>query len=111
MERKPASDAQEATDDQAAAPTAESPPVESSRERLVRHGRRLRLYIWAGVLVGALVVLIALVAANTRSVKLDWVFGSTHASLVWVIVAAGILGWVLGLATSTVFRHRTRRRS
>ncbi len=111
MERKPASDAQEATDDQAAAPAAESPPVESSRERLVRHGRRLRLYIWAGVLVGALVVLIALVAANTRSVKLDWVFGSTHASLVWVIVAAGILGWVLGLATSTVFRHRTRRRS
>ena len=110
MEREPASDAQEATDDQAATPAMES-PVESSRERLVRHGRRLRLYIWAGVLVGALVVLIALVVANTRSVKLDWVFGSTHASLVWVIVAAGVLGWVLGLATSIVFRHRTRRRS
>jgi uncharacterized integral membrane protein len=111
VNRTPASESQEATDDQAAAPAAESPPVESSGERLVRHGRRLRLYIWAGVLVGALVILIALVAANTRSVKLDWVFGSTHASLVWVIVAAGILGWVLGLATSTVFRHRTRRRS
>ena len=26
-------------------------------------------------------------------------------------VAAGVLGWVLGLATSTAFRHRTRRRS
>ena len=111
MNRTPASDAQEATDDQGATPAVESPPVESSRQRLVRHGRRLRLYIWAGVLVGALVVLIALVVANTRSVKLDWVFGSTHASLVWVIVAAGVLGWVLGLATSIVFRRRTRRPS
>ena len=71
----------------------------------------MRLYVWAAVLVGALVVLIALVVANNRSVKLDWVFGSTHASLVWVIVAAGVLGWVLGLATSIVFRHRTRRPS
>jgi len=111
VNRTPASDAQEATDDQGATPAVESPPVESSRQRFVRHGRRLRLYIWAGVLVGALVVLIALVVANTRSVKLDWVFGSTHASLVWVIVAAGVLGWVLGLATSIVFRRRTRRPS
>ena len=96
---------------QAATPAVESPPVESSGQRLVRHGRRVRLYVWAAVFVGALVVLIALVAANTRSVKLDWVFGSSHASLVWVIVAAGVLGWVLGLATSIVFRHRTRRPS
>ena len=109
MERKPASDAQEATNDQAAIPAAESPSVESSGERLVRHGRRLRLYIWAGVLVGALVVLIALVAANTRSVKLDWVFGSTHASLVWIVLAATVLGWLLGITTSVLFRYRTRR--
>ena len=111
MNRTPAPEEPKAAEDQAASPAAESPPVESRATRLVRHGRRLRLYLWAAVVVAALVVLVALVAANTRAVKLDWVFGSTHASLVWVIVAAGVLGWVLGLATSTVFRHRTRRRS
>jgi len=42
-------------------------------------------------------------------VKLDWVVGSTHASLVWIILAAAVLGWLLGIATSIVFRYRTRR--
>jgi len=43
-------------------------------------------------------------------VKLDWAVGSTKASLVWIILAAAVLGWLLGIATSVVFRHRTRRR-
>jgi uncharacterized integral membrane protein len=58
-----------------------------------------------------LVVLIALIAANTGAVKLDWVVGSTHASLVWIILASAVLGWLLGLATSAVVRHRTRRKA
>jgi len=60
--------------------------------------------------VAALVVLILLIAANTRSVKLDWVIGSTHASLVWIILAAAVLGWLVGIMTGVVFRFRTRRR-
>jgi uncharacterized integral membrane protein len=62
------------------------------------------------LLVAALVILILLITANTRSVKLDWVVGSTHASLVWIILAAAVLGWLLGITTSVVLRHRTRRR-
>ena len=50
-----------------------------------------------------------LIAANVRAVKLDWVVGSTHASLVWIILAAAVLGWLLGIATSVLFRFRTRR--
>jgi uncharacterized integral membrane protein len=43
-------------------------------------------------------------------VKLDWVFGSTtHASLVWIILAAAVLGWLLGITTATAFHRRTRR--
>jgi uncharacterized integral membrane protein len=61
------------------------------------------------LLVGLIVVLIALAAANTAAVKLDWVVGSTHASLVWIILASAVLGWLLGITTSTVVRHRTRR--
>jgi uncharacterized integral membrane protein len=86
------------------------PVVESRGQRLGRGGRRARLYTWAVLLVAALVILILLIAANTRSVKVDWVVGSAHASLVWIILAAAVLGWLLGIATSVVFRHRTRRR-
>jgi uncharacterized integral membrane protein len=84
-------------------------PLESRGQRLARHGRRTRLYAWAVTFVAALVVLIVLIAANIRSVKLDWVVGSTHASLVWIILAATVLGWLLGITTSVLFRHRTRR--
>ena len=85
-------------------------PVEPRRERLRRHGHRTRLYTWAFSLVALLVVLIALVVANTRQVKLSWVVGTSHASLVWIILASAVLGWLLGIVTSVVFRLRTRRR-
>jgi uncharacterized integral membrane protein len=42
-------------------------------------------------------------------VKIDWIFGSAHASLVWIVLAAAVLGWLLGIATSVLFRFRTRR--
>jgi uncharacterized integral membrane protein len=84
-------------------------PAESRTQRLVRHGRRTRLYTWAVLFVALLVVLVVLIAANLRSVKLDWVFGSTHASLVWIVLGATVLGWLLGMTTSVLFRYRTRR--
>lgn len=85
-------------------------PAETRGDRLRRHGRRTGLYTWAVGLVALLVVLIALVVANTRQVKLSWVVSTGHASLVWIILAAAILGWLLGILTSEVFRLRTRRR-
>jgi uncharacterized integral membrane protein len=87
-----------------------SPLAESRKQQVMRHGHRVRLYTWAALFIAALVVLIVLIAANVRSVKLDWVVGSTHASLVWIILAATVLGWLLGVATSILFRFRTRRR-
>jgi uncharacterized integral membrane protein len=84
--------------------------AEARGDRLRRHGRRTGLYAWAVGLVALLVVLIALIAANTRQVKLSWVVGTGHVSLVWIILAAAILGWLLGIFTSVVFRFRTRRR-
>ena len=84
--------------------------VEPRGARLRRHGHRTRLYTLAFSVVALLVVLIALVVANTRPVKLSWVAGSGHASLVWIILASAVLGWLLGIVTSVVFRLRTRRR-
>jgi uncharacterized integral membrane protein len=86
------------------------PSVEPRRERLRRRGRHTGLYAWSFGLVALLVVLVALVVANTRQVKLSWVAGTGHASLVWIILASAVLGWLLGIVTSAVFRLRTRRR-
>ena len=83
--------------------------AEPGGDRLRRHGRRTGLYAWAVGLVALLVLLIALVVANTRQVKLSWVVGTGHTSLVWIILAAAVLGWLLGILTSEVFRLRTRR--
>jgi uncharacterized integral membrane protein len=78
-------------------------------ESLRRHAQRTWIYTWVGALVALLVILIALVAANTHTVKVSWVVGSTRQSLVWIILAAAILGWLLGIVTSVVIRRRTRR--
>jgi uncharacterized integral membrane protein len=75
-----------------------------------RHARRTWLYAWAGGLVALLVILVALAVANTRTVEVSWVLGSTRQSLLWIILVAGILGWLLGIATSVIFRFRTRRK-
>jgi uncharacterized integral membrane protein len=83
--------------------------IEPRSERLRRQSRHTGLYAWAFGLVALLVVLIALVIANTRQVKLSWVVGSSHASLVWIILASAVLGWLLGIVTSVVFRLRTPR--
>ena len=91
-------------------PQPATEPVEQRGARLRRHGHHTRLYAWAFILVTLLVVVIALAVANTRQVKLSWVAGSSHASLVWIILVAAVLGWLLGIATSVVFRLRTRRR-
>ena len=60
--------------------------------------------------IALLVIVIALAVANTRQVKLSWVVGSSHASLVWIILVAAVLGWLLGIVTGIVFRLRTRRK-
>jgi uncharacterized integral membrane protein len=91
-------------------PQPATEPVEPAGARLRRHGHHTRLYAWAFLLVALLVVVIALTVANTRQVKLSWVVGTSHASLVWIILAAAVLGWLLGIATSVLFRVRTRRR-
>ena len=91
-------------------PQSTTEPVEPRASRLRRHRHRAGLYAWAFVGVALLVVVIALAVANTRQVKLSWVVGTSHASLVWIILVAAILGWLIGIATGIVFRLRTRRR-
>jgi uncharacterized integral membrane protein len=80
----------------------------SAFEPRQRRGRRARLYAMAGAGVASLALLVVLVAANVRSVELDWIFGSARVSLAVVVLAATVLGWLIGIATAAAFRHRTK---
>jgi uncharacterized integral membrane protein len=78
----------------------------------VHSGSRVGLYARVFVLVALLVVLIALVVANTPGmVELSWVFGSGQVSIVWVIVLSAILGWLAGIVTGALIRHSTPGRT
>jgi uncharacterized integral membrane protein len=84
-------------------------PLEESRfRRGMRYGHRGGLYASLVVGLGVLVFLILLIARNTRQVKLDYVFGSTNARLIWLIVISTIAGWVLGILTSLLIHRRTQ---
>src|ERR671930_1980159 len=86
------------------------PAVEPEGDAILRR-RRAKLYAWAFLLAAFFVILVALIVENTRSAKISWVVGSSHASLIWIIIVAALLGWFSGLVTSLLFRRRTRRRA
>ena len=86
------------------------PAVEPEGDAVLRR-RRAKLYAWAFLLAAFFVVLVALIVANTRSAKISWVVGSSHVSLIWIIIAAAVIGWFSGLVTSLLFHRRTRRRA
>jgi uncharacterized integral membrane protein len=60
--------------------------------------------------IAASVLLILLIARNTRQVKVDYVFGNTQARLIWLVIISAITGWVLGIVTAFLIRRRTRWR-
>ncbi len=61
------------------------------------------------MLVVAGILLVFLIAENTRRVKVGWVFGHSRISLVFLVLFATLVGWILGIATAFLVRRRTRR--
>ena len=93
-------------------PEASGPSREGTSPEPVRPKSRAGLYARMFVLVALLIVLIALVVANTpRTVELSWIFGSGEVSIVWIIVFSAILGWLVGIVTGALIRHSTRDRT
>lgn len=74
-----------------------------------RHARRAWLYVRAIIAVVLVVAIVMLALDNTQEARLGWVFGSASASVVWIVIAAGVIGWLLGIVTGFSFRRRTRR--
>jgi uncharacterized integral membrane protein len=83
--------------------------VETRGARLAREAHRGRLHLYTLITVVVLVYVVALAASNTAHVTVNWVFGSSSVALVWLVLFATILGWVVGTLTTELFRWRTRR--
>jgi uncharacterized integral membrane protein len=81
---------------------------ETRGQHFRRKAHRTRLHGYAIVAVALVAFLIALAASNTAHVKVNLVFGSSHVSLVWLVLFAAILGWLLGLVATAAFHWRTR---
>lgn len=92
----------------ATAPPFAATDGETRGERLLRQAHRARLHGSAILTVALIGFLIALAVSNTAHVKVNWVFGSSHVSLVWLVLFAAILGWLLGLVASARFHWLTR---
>ena len=83
---------------------------ETRLQRSLRYGHRTGLYTTLVLGIVALVLLILLIARNTRQVRPDFVFWHTNAGLIWLVVISAITGWVLGIVTAFLVRRRTRWR-
>ena len=81
---------------------------ETRAEYVHRQGLRGRLHGYAIATVALIAVLIALAASNTARVKVNWLVGSSHVSLVWLVLVTAIVAWLLGLLASASFNWRTR---
>ncbi len=82
--------------------------TETRSDYVRRIALRARLHGYAIAAVALIGVLIALAASNTEEVKVNWLIGGSHVSLVWLVLVAAIVGWLLGLLTSARFNWRTR---
>jgi len=99
----------EEPDSDASVGAASEDSGETSRQLFRRRVERVRLQANSIVAVLLVAYLIALAALNTGTVKAHWVFGSTRVALVWIVLVAALLGWVLGLLSIAAFHWRTRR--
>jgi uncharacterized integral membrane protein len=90
------------------APRSADGAPETRNARFFRMAHRTRLHLYALATVLLVVYVVALATSNTRRVKVDWVFSSSAVPLVWLMLFAAILGWLIGILITVLFRLRTR---
>ncbi len=82
-----------------------STPPESEKA----HDRQPLLYVSLIALGLLLAYVIAFVIENSGKVSIHWVFGTTHASLIFVILVSLAIGIFLGVLLSQLYRRRRRK--
>jgi uncharacterized integral membrane protein len=88
--------------------SSEPTATETQTHQRRRHARRYRLQLYSGLGVLLFIYVVALIVLNTDRVKVNWVFGTGRVSLVWLVVLAAVLGWLIGVLLTVLFHRRTR---
>ena len=83
--------------------SSESSPRSEGRQR---NEARSWLIVIALALVVAYLIWFAI--DNTHTVEVHWIFGTTHGSLIWVILLSLVLGAAIGLLALWLSRRRSR---
>ena len=96
------------TDRPAVTAAAAEPSGETRGARFARKAHRTRLYLYAGAAAALVIILTALVIANTGHVNVSWLVGASSVSLVWLLIFSAILGMLLGMVLGALFHWRTR---
>jgi uncharacterized BrkB/YihY/UPF0761 family membrane protein len=71
--------------------------------------REWRLWLGLTVLALGVAYVIAFVVKNSKSVKIHWVVGSSHSSVIWLIVVNLLIGVGAGVLISWLYRRRRGR--
>jgi uncharacterized integral membrane protein len=92
--------------------TAETEPAQLPAEQQRKARRSFQPGLWTRLVpIGLVSVYVLLfIAFNTRMTKVDFVFGSTRVSTIFLIVLPLGIGIVLGALVSQLYRHSKRRR-
>jgi uncharacterized integral membrane protein len=71
--------------------------------------REWRLWLVLGLLALVVGYVIAFVVENSKTVTIHWVLGTSHSSVIWLIVVNLLIGLAAGLLISQLYRRRRRR--
>jgi uncharacterized integral membrane protein len=82
--------------------------TETAAQYSHRRALRGRLHGYVIATVALVAVLIALAASNTAHVKVNWLIGSSHVSITWLVLVTAIVAWLLGLLASARLDWLTR---
>jgi uncharacterized integral membrane protein len=81
-----------------------------ARRRRERNDWQVRLYLRLTVLFLVIAYAIAFVIENNTDTPIDFVFGSTKVSLIWMVLLTLGIGLVGGVLLSQLYRHRKQLR-
>jgi uncharacterized integral membrane protein len=75
--------------------------VNDELQRPASHGRGARFYIW----VAAIVVTGVFILQNSQKVDVKFLFSTTNIPLIFALLLAAVLGFIIGLALPRFRRH------
>ncbi len=70
------------------------------------HRSPVRFWLKVAALLFAIGYSVAFVVGNAKSIKIDFVFGTAHVTLIWSVLLLLVIGFVAGVLGSHLYRQR-----